>query len=101
MKILKIFLLAFFFQLFLLVNPYNVSAQPPFEDDACGFKVTCIDPVDCTMTPGGTDIIQDTKKVKFSFDLSRITANNPDFWNSYGDFDPAPDGYLDILGNLL
>lgn len=89
MKILKIVLLAFFFQLFLLVNPFNVSAQPPFEDDACGFKVTCIDPIDCTMTPGGTDIIHGTKKVEFSFDLKKITDKYPDFFKkSYRDYNP-------------
>ena len=72
MKILKIFLLAFFFQFLILINPYKVIAQPPFEDDACGFKVECIDPIDCK-TPGTNDLFQGiASRVKFSFDLSKI-----------------------------
>ena len=74
----------------------QINAQTaPFVDADCGFKVECVDPANCLS--GANNILLGTKKVKFSFDLSKIPGS---FWPNYPDYDPK-NGIPDILDKNL
>ncbi|KKS95643.1 MAG: hypothetical protein UV73_C0015G0018 [Candidatus Gottesmanbacteria bacterium GW2011_GWA2_43_14] len=77
----------------LSLFPKTVRAQP-FD---CGFKIDCVDPVNCKPDTNSKSIFSGTNKVKFSFDLKTIPAA---FWDSYLDYDPA-NGIPDILEKNL
>src|SRR4030065_1569040 len=99
MKILKIIIVLIFLPLFLLFRPYEkVKAQEaPFIDADCGFKVQCIDPVNCMLDQSTNKIAQGTNSVKFIFDLSKIPTS---FWNKYTFYD-LDKGIPDILEKNL